>query len=101
MTSNPFLVTVLSDRPENTRLTASTYKPILNTQITLKCETTAKPAVQYYKFIQNNQLIHNSSSPIYTFKISQRGRQAFSCIPHNIVGDGSGISLVIVDVQCK
>lgn len=100
-TKNLFPSLFFADRPENTRLTASTYKPIINQQITLTCTTSAKPPVQYYKFFQNNQLIQNSSSSIYTFTITQRGKQVFSCIPHNVIGDEIVISPVTLDVQCK
>ena len=93
---------MFTDQPENTSLTVhhvNTSAVQLNAVVNFTCASVANPDPHEFKLFVNGHDVHNSSSGLFSFAVSQRGN--YSCGAVNTVGGGEQSSSLPITVFGK
>ena len=86
---------VISDPPENTKLTttANTSATLRNSNVTFTCTSEGNPPPHEYRFYHEGTFLGNSSSGTFQTQVTESG--IYSCVPVNKVGEGEKGSVTI------
>ena len=92
------LLFIISDPPENTKLTttANTSATLRNSNVTFTCTAEGSPPPHEYRFYHEGTSLGNSSSGTFQTHVNESG--LYSCVPMNKAGDGEkgSVSITVV-----
>ena len=94
--------TIISDPPENTKLTttANTSATLKNSNVTFTCTAEGSPPPHEYRFYHEGTFLGSSSSGTFQTQVAESG--IYFCVPVNRAGEGERGSVAITVVgECN